>query len=538
MNGLLVSPAAQVAFAPKSIRNRSFVRHLGWICAGFFFGISASADTDFMLPRPTDPKAAKTEVSARSFDTDYNLRFFAEVMPRGRVWHATDPNAASGKYGLTWTNQYGFLGISYAWAVNYNQGRHLDGMNEKGLSAALIEFDLANGLFQNPTTSSSNLSIQSVVSWVLGNFATVEEASSAVQALTVWQETTDYFLTFSNALHLVLHDTNSHTAVIEWSPTGPTVYGASWTDPMRVAAGDPNYVSQLNIAMNYTNLNWTNHMKTPVQNDMVNPSDHYLPGDSWSPSRFVRADRLVHNIRDTYQPLLNTQYPPYWRMQTADHILRRLEIMPGERKRYTDSPSYAPTYCTVLQLLRDHNHQDLVFRGIYDPNYKKVHVEQLDFINQPANPPWMELDPLPENALTEPALDLSGTLAAADANYYLYLAYYLCLKLSVTINTFGGPGDLTTGNMYIFSQKTNGNYYAWNGSGWTGATQLTNMPSCYSGALSNRTFKTIYDDYVTDKIYLGTKVYAGYGLSPLEMLTARRYRLVHLVGNPYTLLSK
>ncbi len=498
--------------------------------------LSAGAGTDFILPLPTDPSAAQTAVSARNFDTDYNLRYFAEVMPRGRVWHATDPDAAGGKLGLTWTNQYGFVGISYGWAVNYNQGHHVDGMNEAGLSAALLDFDSANGQFQPPAAGASNLSIQLVVAWALGNFATVEQASSAIQYLVTWQENTDYFLTFTNALHLVLHDTNSHTAVVEWTPSGPTVYGTIFTDAMRVTAGDPSYASQMGIAVNYTNLNWANHLKIPTSNELVSPSDQYLPGDSWSPSRFVRANRLVHNFADSYLPLANTQYPPYWRLQTADHILRRLEIMPGERKRYPDSPSSAPAYLTVLSLLRDHSHRDLIFRGLYDANYKKIHVERLDFVSPTLASPWMELDPLPEYALTAP-LDLSGTLAAADAYYYLW-GVAVCLKLSVTINTFGGPDDILEGKMYIFSQKTNGNYYAWNGSAWSGPTHLTNMVTCFSGTLGTKTFKTIYDDYVTSNILLGTKVYAGYGRSPLEMLMAGRYRLVHMVSNPYSLLSK
>ncbi|MEI7437675.1 MAG: linear amide C-N hydrolase, partial [bacterium] len=257
---------------------------------GFWHGL-AMADTDFILPQPTDPKAAPVVVSARNFDADHNLRYFAEVMPRGRVWHASDPDAGAGKYGWSWTNQYGFVGISYGWSANYNRGRHLDGMNEKGLSAAVIEFNDSDSLFPQPSTGNTNLSIRSVVAWVLGNFSTVQEVTNSISALQVWQEPTGYFLTFNNALQLVVHDTNSHSIVVEWFPDGPTIRGTYWVDEMRAASGDPDYVSLYGYGQNYADLNWENHMKVPVNNEMVNITDHYLPGDSWSPSRFVRANR-------------------------------------------------------------------------------------------------------------------------------------------------------------------------------------------------------------------------------------------------------
>jgi penicillin V acylase-like amidase (Ntn superfamily) len=508
-------------------------------CLGLcLFSSLTLADTDFILSQPTDPAAAKTVVSARNFDSEINLGYFAEVMPRGRVWHSTNPDAATGKFGWIWTNQYGYVGISQSWALNYNQGHDFDGMNERGLSAALLEYDYSNGLFPEPAVGHTNLSVLSVVAWVLGNFATVSEVTNAIGSMHVWQEPSHYFLRFSNSLQLVVHDTNSQSAVIEWFHDGTIVRGPDWVDPYRSVAGDPEYATLTSYAENYADLNWTNHMKLPVSNEMVRPADHYLPGDSWSPSRFVRANRLVSTVVDSYSPLpMKTEYPPAWRLQNADHILRRLEIVPGERKRFIDSPSGAPAYCTTLSLLRDHSHKDLIFRGIYDPNLKKIHVEQLDFINQPDTPPWMELDPPPNDALVEPAFDLTGPLISGDAHYYLY-AFCQYLELNVKINVSGAPGDLTSGHMYIFSQKTNGSYYAWTGSGWTGAIALTNLPACHSGALSTRTFNKVFDDYVDSGIGLGTRVYAGYGLSPLEMMMSQRCKLVHIVSDPHYVVYK
>ena len=197
--------------------------------------IPANACSDIMLPRPDPKDEDQTAVSARTMDYMLNVRDFLEVVPRGKMITSPNPDAGQNKLGASWKSVYGFVGISAIWYQNYERGSYLEGMNEYGLSAAMLWLnescqmehgECKNG-FPDPRVGAKNLSVQFVVSYLLGQCRSVPEAIQALEKVNVWHQAMDFDLPLSRkrsltiykmpmAFHLVLHDNNHASTVVEW----------------------------------------------------------------------------------------------------------------------------------------------------------------------------------------------------------------------------------------------------------------------------------------------------------------------------------
>lgn len=487
----------------------------------------AWADSDFILPPVTDSHASNSVISARSIDSENNLRHFLEVVPRNRAWKSTDPDAGAGKLGTAWTNRYGFVGVSYLWPKNNGQGAYVDGMNEKGLSVALLEFPLSETQFPAPVAGDANVSVRAVVNWILGTCATVQEATNALAGKVVWRETDTYLVTLTNSYHLVVHDASNNSAVVDWCFGSAFVYGPDSVNPYRVVAGDPQYADQcVRLFESYMGLNRTNGMKIP-KGDVYTNSQLALPGDNWSPSRFVRMNRLLFSVYDFYQPLSTkgkTEYPPFWRILLADRILRRETAVWGEIAR-SDANLNGPWFHTVCSLVRDHSERMLYVRDVYNQNLRRIDLSRLDFT--PSSGPLSSLQigapPDADSADDASALayDLTGMLVSPDETYDWIAGLTLHVTVPVALPDIG-----KTGHVYIFRRDPDKKVYGWTGSAWSACDATTMvLPSCYSGTLQPTTFSNlIVDAWFQD--WYGRVIYAGYGTTATEMLMEQRYRPV------------
>jgi choloylglycine hydrolase len=224
----------------------------------------------------------------------------------------------NGAEGLTWTATHGVVGMD----AFGQPGALTDGMNQEGLYAALLympgfcQYTAAEG--HDPATL---LSVVDTVAYVLGVSATVEEAVEAIDRATVWPAVFGPF-GFPPPAHLVLHDRSGRSAVIEWCEGTMLVFD----NPIGVACNWPHLDWHLTNLRNYLNLSSAN--PSPITIDGVElsamgqgPGMSGLPGDSSSPSRFVRATALTASLRVV---------PTGEEMElTALHVLNNFDIPLG-----------------------------------------------------------------------------------------------------------------------------------------------------------------------------------------------------------------
>jgi choloylglycine hydrolase len=245
------------------------------------------------------------------------------VLPRGYEGTGTGQHGS----GLRWTSEYGVVGMN----AFGQPGTLTDGMNEKGVYAGLLympgfcEYTAAEG-----ADPAELISVIDAVAYVLGVSATVDDALKGMAKVTVWPYVFGPF-GFAPPAHLVIHDATGKSAVIEWRNGEMVVFD----NPLGVACNWPHLDWHLTNLRNYINLSDKN--PAPISIDGVKldamgqgPGMNGLPGDSSSPSRFVRAVALTASLR----PVADGRALE----KTALHILNNFDI-PAGFIRVNDDPA-------------------------------------------------------------------------------------------------------------------------------------------------------------------------------------------------------
>ncbi len=179
---------------------KPFVRTLALACACLtLFSAAAFACTRAVYQGPND-----LIITGRSMDWKDEIPANLWLFPRGMKRHgAVGPNS------LTWTSRYGSV-VASAFDI-----ASADGMNEKGLVANLLW--LVESEYPEYDGSQTGLSIAAWVQYVLDNYATVDEAVSALrdEPFVVVSSTipgTDRFTT----VHLSISDATGDNAIFEY----------------------------------------------------------------------------------------------------------------------------------------------------------------------------------------------------------------------------------------------------------------------------------------------------------------------------------
>ena len=229
--------------------------------------------------------------------------------------------------GATWTATHGLIGMD----VFGHPEMLTDGMNEVGLYAGLLympgscDYTPAEGA--DPTRL---ISIVDSVAFLLGTCSTVQEATSAMATVTVWPYVFGPF-GFAPPAHLVLHDASGASAVVEWRDGQMVVFD----NPIGVACNSPHLDWHLTNLRNYLGLSTRTPAPTTIAGVELTamgqgPGLRGLPGDSGSPSRFVRAVAYTAGLR----PIADGAGLE----RTALHVLNNFDI-PWGLVREDDDPS-------------------------------------------------------------------------------------------------------------------------------------------------------------------------------------------------------
>ena len=200
------------------------------------------------------------------------------VVPRGYTQSSYIPDGT--KNGMTFTARYGFVGI----AVEQEEFV-AEGLNEAGLSAGLFYFP-RTGQYKDYVLSEKDKSISDLqlVSWILGECATVDQVKAALENVRVIAIDPR-----ASTVHWRFADTSGRQIVLE-------IIGGEvrfYDNPLGVLTNSPELSWHLTNLNNYVNLfpgSAPSQRLGAIELNSLGAGSGFLgiPGDITPPSRFVR----------------------------------------------------------------------------------------------------------------------------------------------------------------------------------------------------------------------------------------------------------
>ena len=221
-------------------------------------------------------------VYGRTLEFGKNLHSEVLMIPRGYERTGATPD---GKPGLRWKSKYASLG------ANGIGLRYLfDGLNEKGLAVGMFYFPGTAGyMAYDASDADTTLASWQFGSWILENFATVDEVKAGVEKITLAAVVCKAWGAVIPAHHVV-HDAAGNCIVIEAVEGHINVYD----NPLGVLTNSPAFDWHITNLRNYINLSPVDTAPRrlgPLSLIATGQGAGMLglPGDFTPPSRFVRS---------------------------------------------------------------------------------------------------------------------------------------------------------------------------------------------------------------------------------------------------------
>ena len=305
-----------------------------------------------------------TVVYARTLEFNVDLDSDVIMVPRGYARSGTTPE---GENGLRWTSRYASIG-----ANGVGLPFLFDGLNEKGLAAGTFYFPTtASYMAYTAAEASKTIAPWEVGSWILENFATVEEVKQNIGSIVVAP------VVFKNwgfvpPAHYVVHDASGKSIVIEYVEGKLHVYD----NVIGVFTNSPAFDWQMTNLRNYLNFSLVN--APPVEVGGVKLTGFGqgtgmlgMPGDFTPPSRFVRAVAYSTSV-------LPSKTGGEAVLQ-AFHILNNFDIPEGSsREEHKDAHGNVIADHTIWT-----SASDLKAKRFYFRTYDNSQIRSVDLMKMP-----------------------------------------------------------------------------------------------------------------------------------------------------------
>ena len=290
-----------------------------------------------------------------------NLNSMYVVVPRNFSQTSFTPK---GTNGMTFISKYGYIGLAV-----HEKEFIAEGLNEAGLSAGLFYFpNFGSYQLYDEKYNSTTIADLQLVSWILSQFATVDEVKANINKVRVVSLMGGDGS--EEAIHWRVGDKSGKQIVIEIEKGVPHVYD----NPIGVITNAPNFPWHLSNLSNYINLTPINPPAHKMADFMVEPIGHGngflgLPGDFTPPSRFVRVAFFKATA-----PMLPTARAT---MLQCFHILNNFDIPIGmnfPKNEIPDLPS-ATQWTSVIDLTNG-----VVYYKTFDNNnIRMIDLKNIDF---------------------------------------------------------------------------------------------------------------------------------------------------------------
>ncbi len=229
-------------------------------------------------------------IFARTMEFAIPLDSEVIVVPRNQAFSAT---LMDGKTGLKWSTKYGYLGANLA-----GRNHIVEGFNEKGLHVGVFYLPGYTKYEEaSPADYSRTLGPLDFADWLLGNFATVQEAKANIHKVKVIEVIFEKLgKDYVPPLHWIVLDPTGDAIVIEYINGHVKVYD----NPLRVITNAPPFDWHTTNLRNYVNLTAANVPPIELSGLKLSQTGQGsgmlgLPGDFTPPSRFVRAVALTQS---------------------------------------------------------------------------------------------------------------------------------------------------------------------------------------------------------------------------------------------------
>ena len=290
-----------------------------------------------------------------------NLNSMYVVVPRNFSQTSFTPK---GQNGMSFKSKYGYIGLAV-----HEKEFIAEGLNEAGLSAGLFYFpNYGSYQLYDEKYNSTTIADLQLVSWILSQFATVDEVKANINKVRVVSLMGGDGS--EEAIHWRVGDNSGKQIVIEIEKGVPHVYD----NPIGVLTNAPNFPWHLSNLSNYINLTPINPPAHKMADFMVNPIGHGngflgLPGDFTPPSRFVRAAFFKSTA-----PMLATARQT---MLQCFHILNNFDIPIGmnfPKNEIPDLPS-ATQWTSVIDL----TNKVVYYKTFDNNNIRMIDLKNIDF---------------------------------------------------------------------------------------------------------------------------------------------------------------
>ena len=299
-------------------------------------------------------------IHARTLEFGVDLKSKVLFIPRNYALQGLTDNLQLP--GLHWSSKYAVLGINA-----FGQEAYIDGVNEKGLAGGLFYFP-GFAKYQELGTEldyHKSLPIWQVLTWILTNFANVDEALALLPKIYV----TDVALSeFGSSVpaHLIVRDQSGKSVVIEYIDGRLKLY----ENQLGVITNSPNFDWHLTNLRNYINLSNLNSKTDQILGLELRQLGQGsgmlgLPGDFTSPSRFVRAAQFVR-FAPTSKTALESVYQAF-------RILNNFDIPKGSIVAADGTVEF-----TLWTDAIDLKNQTLYFRNYDNFQLQKFELNQFD----------------------------------------------------------------------------------------------------------------------------------------------------------------
>ena len=281
------------------------------------------------------------------------------IIPRGHKMQSYTPKD---KNGMKFTAKYGVVGLCVV-----QKEFIAEGINEAGLSTGLFFFpDYGSYKTYNPGNAYRTIGDLQLNTWMLSQFATVEEVKQAIMS----GETDVVGLDETAVVHYRIGDKSGKQCVLEFINGEPHFY----ENTVGVITNSPEFSWHLANLNNYVNLYPGNAPGQILGEQQLKPFGGNsgflgLPGDATPPSRFIRA-AFFRNTAPQYVDGFST-------VMQCFHILNNFDIPIGIEHKNGEGPNIpsATQWTSAINLTNG----KIYYKTSYNNNIRCIETKKIDF---------------------------------------------------------------------------------------------------------------------------------------------------------------
>lgn len=229
----------------------------------------------------------------RNMDIEYSFNQSIIFIPRNFKCSNIETNKEL-------TTKYAILGMG---TIFNEYPTFADGMNEKGLGCAGLNFPIYASYSEKPIEGKNNIPVYDFLLWILANFSSLEEVKNALKNTNIVDIPINKN-TPNTTLHWIISDSTGKSIVVEQTKEKLNVFDNN----IGVLTNSPTFDWHITNLNQYVSMNYNQIPNLELREQSLTALGQGtglvgLPGDFTPASRFIRAsflrDALLKNNKNS-----------------------------------------------------------------------------------------------------------------------------------------------------------------------------------------------------------------------------------------------